>query len=98
MAANSRGDSGFTIPRHSIWAGPLSTFLPHGVALLDRAGGEVIAELSLPDGVLVSWFSSSEGVHAVSADGRGMFQLGAGGKGWCENVGAFKVELAPFDE
>ncbi|GMV85544.1 MAG: hypothetical protein AMXMBFR80_13990 [Dehalococcoidia bacterium] len=78
--------------------GPVSTFLPHGVALLDRAGGEAIAELSLPDGVLVSWFSSSEGVHGVTADGRGMFQLGAGGKGWCENVGAFKVELAPFDE
>jgi hypothetical protein len=78
--------------------GPVSTFVPHGVALLDRVGGIVIAEVALPEGVAVSWYSSSEGVHAVTADGRGMFQLGGGGKGWCENVGAFKVELAPFDE
>ncbi len=78
--------------------GPVSTFLPRGVALLDQPAGQVIAEVALPEGVGVSWYSSSEGVHAVTADGRGMFQLGGGGKGWCENVGAFKVELAPFDE
>jgi len=78
--------------------GPVSTFLPGGVALLDRSGGETVAEVALPEGVGVSWYSSSEGVHSVTADGRGMFQLGVGGKGWCENVGAFKVELAPFNE
>ncbi len=42
--------------------GPVSTFLPRGVAMLDRPGGQVMAELALPEGVGVSWFSSSEGV------------------------------------
>jgi hypothetical protein len=78
--------------------GPVSTFLPRGVALLDHFGGQVIAEVALPEGVGVSWYSSSEGIHSVTADGRGMFQLGVGGKGFCENVGAFEVELAPFDD
>ena len=78
--------------------GLVSTFLPRGVAMLDRPGGQVMAELALPEGVGVSWFSSSEGVHSVTGDGRGMFQLGVGGKGFCENVGAFSVEMAPFGE
>lgn len=78
--------------------GAVSTFLPRGVALLDHFGGEVIAEVALAEGVEVSWYSSSEGVHSVTGDGRGMFQLGSGGQGFCENVGTFEVELAPFSE
>lgn len=77
--------------------GPVSGWVTGGVALWDRPNGAVIAELKLPDSVSSSWFSSSQGVRNITTDGRGMIALGVGGKGFCENVGAFKVELAPFD-
>ncbi len=73
----------------------ITTFGPNnGVVLLDRIGGEALAELRVAESILISGYLNEPW---VTSDGRGKLQLGVGGKGACENVGAFKVELAPFD-
>ncbi|MEO8541894.1 MAG: hypothetical protein ABI577_19310 [bacterium] len=73
----------------------VTTFGPgNGVVLLDRIGGLPLAELKVAESILVSGYL---GFPWVTPDGRGKLQLGVGGRGACENVGAFKVELAPFD-
>jgi len=75
--------------------GPVSTFLPRGVAMLDRPGGQVMAELALPEGVGVSWFSSSEGVHSVTARARDV-PARRRWQGFCEKRGGFQCGMAPF--
>lgn len=75
--------------------GRVTTFGPNnGVVLLDRVGGSPLAELMVAAPIPVSGYLNEPW---VTPDGRGKFQLGVGGKGTCENVGAFKVEVAPFD-
>ena len=62
------------------------------VQLLDNwPDGAVLAELRPTAGA--TFFSSSEGINSLTRDGRAMFGLGGGGKGLCENVGMFSVEL-----
>ncbi len=63
-------------------------------ALVDPATGAVLADLRPAAGVM---WAGTLGTPWVTPDGRGKLQLGAAGKGACENVGNFKVELAPFD-
>ena len=84
----------YTPAAHS---GPSANLAGDGrVELLERwPNGRVLAELRPKSGA--SFFSSSEGVVSVTTDGRGMYSLGSGGKGFCENVGNFKVKLAPFE-
>lgn len=75
------------------FSGPFANLPGDGrVELLDQwPDGEVVAELRPTAGA--TFFSSSEGISSVTRDGRAMFNLGGGGKGWCENVGMFSVEL-----
>ena len=76
----------------------VSTFEQDGVALWDRLDGNRLAQLKLPpEGkISISWPATGEGVHGTTADGRGMFLLGIGGRGWCEGARDFNVELPPF--
>ena len=59
-------------------------------ALVDAGTGAVLAELRPGPGVVWAGYF---GFPWVTPDGRGKPQLGAGGKGACENVGMFSVEL-----
>lgn len=75
-------------------AGRYSTFTAAGgVELIED--GQVLAELHVPSGA--TWLSSSEDIHTVTTDGRGMFVLPGAGKGFCGHEGKFGVELPPFD-
>jgi hypothetical protein len=72
----------------------ITTFAPNnGVVLLDPSGSTTLAELKVADSIPVSGYFGPW----VTPDGRGKLQLGVGGKGACENVGVFNVEMAPFD-
>lgn len=69
----------------------ITTFAPdNGVVLLDPAGTTTLAQLKVADSIPVSGYL---GFPWVTPDGRAKLQLGVGGKGACENVGMFSVEL-----
>lgn len=69
-----------------------STFTPTGVAFIED--GQTLAELNVPAGA--SFRSSSDDIHSLTSDGRAMFDIGVGGKGFCGHEGEFAVELPPF--
>ncbi|MFN8617559.1 MAG: hypothetical protein U0837_10710 [Dehalococcoidia bacterium] len=77
------------------FAGPFAYLASDGrVELLDHwPDGAVLAELRPEPGA--TFILNSEGITSITRDGRAMFSLGGGGKGFCENVGMFSVELLP---
>lgn len=77
------------------FSGPIANLAGDGrVQLLDQwPDGAVLAELRPTAGA--TFIPTSEGISSLTRDGRAFFNLGGGGKGLCENVGMFSVELLP---
>lgn len=75
------------------FAGPFANLAGDGrVELLEHwPDGTVLAELRPAAGA--TFITTGEGIMSITPDGRAMFNLGGAGKGWCENVGLFSVEL-----
>ena len=72
-----------------------SGFTMQGVEM--TRGDTVLAELKIRADVLVSWPTNRDQIMSLTADGRGVFELGRGGRGFCEGVGEFSVETPPFE-
>lgn len=88
---------GSTRPAEPYAPGPVTSGWADGGGVEMKSSGTVVAELKIAFHVLRSWPYGRDGIRSMTDDGRGVFVLGVGGRGFCEGVGDFSVELPPFD-